>query len=768
MVTTFVRAVVTAVLVPMIAMAATASAQSRFSVSGSVSSSDGARLPHASVLLVDAASGREFRTTSDDLGSFFLDRLPAGDYVLVAAFPGLEPRTIQPVAVGATAAPMLTIVLEPARVLEMVTVSAAVPRDSVEVTEVRESSARDVGELLSEHAGLWKLRKGAIANDVVLRGLQSRDLNILIDGERLYGACPNHMDPPAFHVDFSQVERVDVGKGPFDVRYQGSLGGIVNIVTRRPDEGWHATATAGLGSYGYANPSTTVSYGGARTSGLAGASYRRSDPFRDGRGQLMTAGAGYRTDSLDSDAFRASTLWGRSAWRPAEGHQLEISYTRQRTDHVLYPYLLMDAIYDNADRAAIHYNAPTTGARLSGIKAQAYYSAVDHWMTDAYRTSSTTALRAYSMGTDATTYTAGGRVEAAVMTSTVGVELFRRNWNTETVMAGMGAYAPQYAIPDVNIDTVGAFIEHARPLSSWASLDLGGRLDRVATAADPARANTALYAAYHGTTATSRSDVLPSGRAKATFQLSKHIDLAAGVGHTARVAEGNERFYGLRRMGTDWVGNPGLAPARNTGVDVSLSLHRPRVTVSANAYLNAVHDYVAVYGATRQQMVPGVMNTTARSYANVDARLRGMEANGTVKLRAFLSVSGDLSYVRGTMTPEPSIGIASTDLTETPPLRSRLRMRLDNSRVFAEVEGVASAAQTHVDRTLGESTTPFYAIANLSAGLRRGRLSVTAGVANLFDRYFVEHLSYQRDPFRSGIRVAEPGRNLFSSVSWKF
>lgn len=77
---------------------------------------------------------------------------------------------------------------------------------------MRESPARDVGELLSDSTGLWTLRKGGIASDVVLRGLQSRDLNVLIDGERLYGACPNHMDPPSFHVDFAQVERIDVAR----------------------------------------------------------------------------------------------------------------------------------------------------------------------------------------------------------------------------------------------------------------------------------------------------------------------------------------------------------------------------------------------------------------------------------------------------------------------------------------------------------------------------------------------------------------------------
>jgi iron complex outermembrane receptor protein len=290
----------------------------------------------------------------------------------------------------------------------------------------------------------------------------------------------------------------------------------------------------------------------------------------------------------------------------------------------------------------------------------------------------------------------------------------------------------------------------------------------MATTADAAKANVALYSAYHGTSAMSRTDVLPSGRAKLTYELSRGVDFAAAVGHTARVAEANERFFALRRMGTDWVGNPDLAPARNTGADLSLSLHRPRITFSANGYINAVHDYIAVYSAGRQTMVAGVMNTAARSYANVDARLKGLEASGSVTVRSPLSFSGDLSYVRGTMTPRASLGITSSDLAETPPLRGRLRARVDDGRLFAELEGVASAAQTRVDQTLGEATTPSYAVANLTGGIRRGPLAVTVGVSNLFDKYFVEHLSYQRDPYRSGVRVAEPGRNLFTNVSWTF
>ena len=52
------------------------------------------------------------------------------------------------------------------------------------------------------------------------------------------------------------------------MRYQGSLGGIVNIVTQRPDDGWKANASMALGSYGFVNPSTTVSYDGPHLSAL--------------------------------------------------------------------------------------------------------------------------------------------------------------------------------------------------------------------------------------------------------------------------------------------------------------------------------------------------------------------------------------------------------------------------------------------------------------------------------------------------------------------
>ena len=57
---------------------------------------------------------------------------------------------------------------------------------------------------------------------------------------------------------------------------------------------------------------------------------------------------------------------------------------------------------------------------------------------------------------------------------------------------------------------------------------------------------------------------------------------------------------------------------------------------------------------------------------------------------------------------------------------------------------------------------------HLRAGWRRGEWAVSVALSNLFDREYVEHLSYQRDPFRSGVRVPEPGRAWSTHVGYRF
>jgi iron complex outermembrane receptor protein len=329
-------------------------------------------------------------------------------------------------------------------------------------------------------------------------------------------------------------------------------------------------------------------------------------------------------------------------------------------------------------------------------------------------------------------------------------------------------YQPQAAIPDVVSDTVGLFAEWTRTLRRGLTLSAGARLDHVRSQADEARANTDLSFAYHDTRDTTWSATLPSGKLRLAWKGAGGVELAATLGHAARAPEADERFFALKRMGTDWVGQPDLDPARNTGVDVSASWQRQGLFVSASLFANRVDGYIAVVPAARVNMVPGVMNTSARTWANVDATLRGGELAAVVPLAGRLFLSGDLSYVRGTKDTNPAAGITDADLAEMPPLRVRTALRFDDGRFYAVAEGVFCASQRRVDSALKEEPTGGWGVANVLAGFRQRRLVVTVGVSNLFDRRYVEHLSYQRDPYRSGVRVPEPGRSFFTNASFRF
>jgi len=125
-------------------------------------------------------------------------------------------------------------------------------------------------------------------------------------------------------------------------------------------------------------------------------------------------------------------------------------------------------------------------------------------MTDQYRVSAIGMAREYSMASQANTNTAGGSVELVAGPVSMGAEAYRRNWDISTLMAGM-KYAPQYSVPDVNIDHLGALPSTSTRSVDRTKFEVGGRADWAKSIADPSKANTDLYFAYNGTRSTSAS-----------------------------------------------------------------------------------------------------------------------------------------------------------------------------------------------------------------------------------------------------------------------
>lgn len=636
------------------------------------------------------------------------------------------------------------------------------PREeTLSIREVRESPAKDVGEALKQLEGLAIVRKGAIANDVVLRGLQRDNINVLVDGVRVYGACPNRMDPPSFHYDFAEIEEIKVVKGPYDLENAGSLGGTVETVTKKPQPGFSSDLTLGYGSYDSVNASATASYGADRFDGLLGYAFKYSGVPEAGDGKLITDiypatnPNRYRADTLDSKAYEINTGWAKFGLRPTAKSRMELGYSYQDAEHVLYPYLKMDADYDRTHRLNWRYRATDLTGPVKAVHLQAYWDRVSHLMDDSLRQSAVGKARDYSMQTDARSQVVGAKANAtaAVGPGSLkgGADYYSRNWDALNVRAAYTAaqpYAPLNMIPDVFVDNLGLFAEYELPLAERVKLRGGVRGDLTWIRAD--KANNA-------TAQDDRTDFAEvSGNLQLTWTPASGVELFAGLGRGVRTPDPEELYIDVPAMAPaiTWRGNPALRPTVNHQADLGVKYATGRYYVSASLFYSRLDDYVNL----------AAVSTALKSYRNIDASLWGAEFGSQVSLPADLYLKGSLSYTEGENRDD------HRPLAEIPPLKGSLALRYDVERWFVEAVQNFTARQDRVDSGLNEQETAGWLTTDLKAGVKYGSLSLYGGVNNLLDNQYYSHLSYQRDPFASGVgfKVPENGRNFYLTVAYAF
>ncbi len=115
-------------------------------------------------------------------------------------------------------------------------------------------------DALKREPGIEVAGEGPFRGLPVIRGLSSNRVLILVDGQRLN----NSRESTEFAgiqpglVDLSQVERIEVLRGPASVLYgSDALGGVINIITRQPAfsaQGFNLGGSVGL-TYGTATDS---------------------------------------------------------------------------------------------------------------------------------------------------------------------------------------------------------------------------------------------------------------------------------------------------------------------------------------------------------------------------------------------------------------------------------------------------------------------------------------------------------------------------------
>ena len=183
--------------------------------------------------------------------------------------------------------------------------AATAPVSTTVITreEIVSSGAESVAEVLEESASGIQTSSSFRGTALSMRGLEAEQILILVDGQRVTGRIGGAIDLERFTVE--NVERIEIVYGAGSVLHgSDALGGVVNIITRRPEPGIQAEVH---GAYGSRNTADA-------TARIAGAMRRFG---------LYATGGYHRTDGWDADTSDQTTTGDRwSQWNVGAGGHL--------------------------------------------------------------------------------------------------------------------------------------------------------------------------------------------------------------------------------------------------------------------------------------------------------------------------------------------------------------------------------------------------------------------------------------------------------------
>jgi iron complex outermembrane receptor protein len=309
---------------------------SKASLSGTVKDKEGQPLKYATVSVSGGKS-----TPTDEQGKFLIKNLSAGAHRINVSLLGYQ-SAVQEVVLVADTAIEVSFVLETGNALSEVVVTAGRKPESLKdvPSSVSILTARDVKEQANVNPSVAAILGNTIpglgtsTNKATNSGqtLRGRQVLVLIDGIPQSTPLMNGsrdirtLDPAA-------IERVEVIKGATSIYGNGSAGGIINFITKKPaaDKTFSGTTSAGF-SGNLVHPSNTAGYRFSQSfsgtvnkfSYVVSGTYNYTGVLKDAKGNVNAQADGLGENSL-YNAF------AKLAYKPNDHSEIVASYNLFRS-----------------------------------------------------------------------------------------------------------------------------------------------------------------------------------------------------------------------------------------------------------------------------------------------------------------------------------------------------------------------------------------------------------------------------------------------------
>lgn len=631
--------------------------------------------------------------------------------------------------------------------------------------------ASDAADYLKTIPGFSGVRSGGVNSDPVFRGMFGSRLKVLTNGGEMLGACPSRMDSPSSYIAPETYDKLTVIKGPQSVQWgPGSYAATV-LFERGPEQfdepGMRIDANVVGGSNRRWDRNLDAAIGNSlgyvRLMGQA----TKSDDYKDGNGDRV----GSRWNKWNTDVALG--------WTPTENTLVELTLGAGDGE-TRYAGRNMDGTQFKRESAALRIKQTNLTDTWAALEAQFYYNYADHIM-DNYK------LR--TPNPNDVMMPMRAPFVSQVDRRTRGMRLKSTwQWDAFELVTGFDAQANEHRArrapavtyknlkmqKDAEFSQWGVFAELAWQMAERDRLISGLRLDRHGAKDKRARLSTMMGMAIGDNPAynKTRSKTLPSGFIRHEHDLaSLPATLYVGLGHSQRFPDYWELFTGVNHMP---AGSPSafqtIKPEKTTQLDFGAQYAQGAVELWASGYVGHVSDYILF------SYTPGMnpLHTMSR-ISNVNARIMGAELGGSHRFAPGWKADASLAYAWGKNTTD------GKPLPQMPPLEARFGLNYEQNGWSAGALWRVVAAQNRVDdrdRGRGNVTgkdfgkSSGFGVFSLNGAYRiNNNWKVSAGIDNLFDKNYSEHLNLAGSAgfgYPANTRINEPGRIWWTRLDMSF
>ncbi len=634
---------------------------------------------------------------------------------------------------------------------------------------------KNVADLFNNINGFSVIKRGNYAIDPSFRGAQYEQLNIQYDGgTKAMHACPNRMDPITTHIIPEEIAKIEIIKGPYTVRYGATFGGVINLVTQKPDYedyGFHGKVSGGYESNGNSIVNLAqLQYIEDKYDIVANAGYRDFGNYKDGDGIEIPS------------SFRSTDYGIKIGYNLTEDQRIQAHWRQSFGRDVLHAALPMDTEYDNSSIISLDYKLENIGKVVKSLTAKAYYSYVDHLMTNDNRPSFM--MMEASSAVDA--ITAGGKLELHwkpaeklnIFSGFDALHIARDGGRTRLVKIMNGNPLPMpmefndKVWQDSYITDLGVFTEAKYNPNPKTIFTAGIRYDNVTSdILDPEDDFAEMYDLEK------RTEHNVSATVSVKKLVSEHFTLEAAYGRGVRSANMIERFINHFTVGQDpyeYIGNPNLKAEVNNQFEIGFKGYEPlkngfnSFKYETSFYYSFFENYIVgiIDPDITRKFNPMAEPRNVKVFQNLDEAYKtGFEAMGQVDFLDHYYFKTEVSYV---YTKNKDL---AESLPLTPPLTTRLFIGIDKTIFWANIQYNIVSKQDNISRSFGETETDGYQTLDIRFGLKPIK-NITLGIAvlNAFDEAYNNHLNFsftnQADFGRTPI--TEPGRNVSVFLQYKF